>query len=197
MGADVSTDTTGEPSLQWLFRQLDARLFEQDHISTAAELRFRLSMPGWKVYEQLRRRTTSSRTAFMAMDFKNTVLSDILNRCFKPAVAKAGFVLKPINEAQPAGLIDNQIRAAILSGRFVVADLTDDNNGAYFEAGFAEGLGRPVIYTCEAEKFSKKNTHFDTNHMVTIPWDVTQLDEAASKLTATIRWTLPGEAKME
>src|SRR5207248_3210457 len=63
VGADVSTDTTGEPSLQWLFRQLDARLFEQDHISTAAELRFRLSMPGWKVYEQLRRRTTSSRTA--------------------------------------------------------------------------------------------------------------------------------------
>src|SRR5258707_1176980 len=78
--------------------------------------------------------------------------------------------------------------------RFVVADLTHDNNGAYFEAGFAEGIGLPVVYTCEREKFEAKKTHFDTNHMVTIPWDNKNLEDAGNRLTATIRATLPGEA---
>jgi nucleoside 2-deoxyribosyltransferase len=44
--------------------------------------------------------------------------------------------------------IDDQMRVALRTSRFVVADLTRGNRGAYWEAGFAEGLGRPVIYTC-------------------------------------------------
>jgi hypothetical protein len=41
------------------------------------------------------------------------------------------------------------MRAAILASRFVISDLTHDSPGAYWEAGFGEGLGLPVIYTCE------------------------------------------------
>jgi nucleoside 2-deoxyribosyltransferase len=93
-------------------------------------------------------------------------------------------------------LIDNQMRVAIRAARFVVADLSHDNNGAYFEAGFAEGLGRPVIYTCDAKKFAEKSTHFDTNHMTTVPWDLNNLEAAERLLTATIRATLPEEADM-
>jgi len=35
------------------------------------------------------------------------------------------------------------------------------NPGAYWEAGYAEGLGKPVIYTCEEAKFVEAS-HFDT-----------------------------------
>jgi nucleoside 2-deoxyribosyltransferase len=121
-------------------------------------------------------------------------MDQVLQNCFKPAVAQTGFELRALNETQPAGLIDNQIRAAIRRARFVVADLTHDNNGAYFEAGFAEGTGVPVIYTCERIKFEAKKTHFDTNHMVTIPWHVDALEEAGHNLTATIRATFPAAA---
>lgn len=79
----------------------------------------------------------------------------------------------------------------------MVADLSHDNDGAYFEAGFAEGLGLPVIYTCEASKIARGKTHFDTNHMVTVLWDVNKLDEACRALTATIRNTLPLESKLD
>jgi len=116
---------------------------------------------------------------------------NLLKTCFEPAALRAGFTLRPLNALPEAGLIDNQIRAAIRSARFVVADLTHDNNGAYFEAGFAEGLGIPVIYTCEAAKFKSHKTHFDTNHMTTIVWDARNLHKAGSELTATIRNTLP------
>jgi hypothetical protein len=158
---------------------------------------FRLSIKGWDFYEQLRHKTRISRTAFMAMQFGDATLQKVVRNCFQPATTRAGFELRPLNEGQGAGLIDNQIRAAIRAARFIVADLSHDNNGAYFEAGFAEGLGLPVIYTCEAGKFAAKKTHFDTNHMVTIPWDVADLRGAATRLTATIRNTLPAEADRE
>ena len=44
-------------------------------------------------------------------------------------------------------------------------NLSDDNNGAYWEAGYAEGLGIPVIYICEESKFDNKSktTHLLSN----------------------------------
>jgi nucleoside 2-deoxyribosyltransferase len=93
-------------------------------------------------------------------------------------------------------LIDDQLRVALRTSRFVVADLTHGNNGAYWEAGFAEGLGRPVIYTCRKSEWKKKASHFDTNHLVTVIWDPTDLKKAEDQLSATIRATLPQEAKL-
>jgi hypothetical protein len=64
--------------------------------------------------------------------------------------------------------------------------------------GYAEGLGRPVIYTCRRDVFedrkSENHPHFDTNHMVTVPWDPADPASAAPKLKDTIRATLPTEA---
>ena len=51
-------------------------------------------------------------------------------------------------------------------------------SGAYWEAGFGEGLGLPVIYTCEISKWAESKTHFDTNHLVTIIWDPGDLQKA-------------------
>src|SRR5215470_16220437 len=70
-------------------------------------------------------------------------------------------------------------------GRFVVADLSHGSHGAYWEAGFAEGLGLPVIYTCEEDAWKERKTHFDTNHMLTILWNASQLTKAGDELTAT------------
>ena len=107
-----------------------------------------------------------------------------------------------LTDGQPAGSIDDQLRVALRTSRFVIADLTRDNNGAYWEAGFAEGLGRPVIYTCRKNEWDQRDqpselkVHFDTNHHLTVIWDPENLQDAATRLTATIRNTLPAEAKM-
>ena len=65
----------------------------------------------------------------------------------------AGFDLFKSDDEPRAGLIDDQLRVDIQSSDFLIADLTHDNLGAYWEAGYAEGLGKPVIYTCEQENF--------------------------------------------
>lgn len=155
----------------------------------------RLSMAGWRRYEELQRGDTSSRTAFMAMKFGDPTLDGILNTHFRPAVDATGFRLKRLDEQQPAGLIDDHLRVEIKRARFLIADLSHHNNGAYWEAGYAEGLGKAVIYTCEKSAFAQ-GTHFDTNHHLTVIWDPDEPDVAAQKLKDTIRATLP-DARMD
>lgn len=77
-----------------------------------------------------------------------------------------------------------------------MSDLTNNNIGAYWEAGYAEGLGKPVIYLCEKSQFNEFKTHFDTNHHTTVVWDENDMDAAVKNLKDTIRATLPLEAKM-
>jgi hypothetical protein len=156
-----------------------------------------LTLEGWQTYEELKRGRSASRKGFMAMSYRNEDLDTVFRDCFKPAVAAAGFDLRRLDEAPSAGLIDNRLRVEIRTSRFLVADLTGDNLGAYWEAGYAEGLGKPVIYTCEKSYFNEHKTHFDTNHHHTVVWDPDKLDDAAAALTVTIRATLPSEAIME
>lgn len=185
-----------ESGWNWLHQQIGPeRLYivEPD----GANGKFRLTMEGWRRYEEIKRLVQESRTAFMAMKFGDAQLTKLVDEHFRPAVQQTGFELHLLTDNQAAGLIDNQIRTAIRTAAFVIADLTHGNNGAYFEAGFAEGLGLHVIYTCKADVFHEKKTHFDTNHMVTLLWDPADASSAEELLKNTIRNTLPLKAKMQ
>jgi hypothetical protein len=158
-------------------------------------LHFRLTMDGWERYQSLKKTEIESPTAFMAMKFGQMISIVLVDECFRPAVIRTGFKLQLLTEGQPAGLIDDQLRAAILRSRFVISDLTHGSPGAYWEAGFGEGLGRDVIYTCEKSAWEKQGTHFDTHHLNTIIWDFADLKKAEDRLTATIRATFRADAK--
>jgi hypothetical protein len=182
--------------LGWLLGQQEAHNLLDNRGDERGAILLRLKMEGWHRYEALKRAEVESHTALMAMQFGDAELDSVVKDCFAPATKRAGFDLRILTEKQPAGLIDDQLRVALRTSRFVVADLTHRNNGAYWEAGFAEGLGRPVIYTCRRKEWDEKRTHFDTNHLVTIIWDIGDLASTAERLTATVRATLPTEAKM-
>ena len=96
------------------------------------------------------------------------------------------------------GLIDVRLRLEISTSRFMIADLTHQNNGEYWEAGVAEGIGRPVIYTCRKNVFEDPKTkpHFDTNHYLTVVWDPENPAAAAEQLKTVIRVTMPTEAAL-
>ncbi len=147
LAATVGTSvSTGNPGMVWLFDELAPRKLLHHRSEPNAVYVLSLTIDGWARYEELHKVRSESRTAFMAMKFGDDVLDRVVLECFKPAVARAGFELRKLTDEQPAGLIDNQIRSAILSGRFVVADLSHGSHGAYWEAGFAEGLGLPVLH---------------------------------------------------
>jgi len=156
-----------------------------------------LTFDGWEYYETLLKGKATYRKAFMAMKFGDRELNEVLEKIFKPSVKMAGFDLFKSDDKPRAGPIDDQLRVDIQSSDFLIADLTHENPGAYWEAGYAEGLGKPVIYTCELEKFNSQPTHFDTNHHLTVFWDKKSPEQAGDKLKDTIRATLPQLAKLE
>lgn len=114
---------------------------------------------------------------------------------FVDAVQQTGFELHRLDQEPKAGLIDLRMRVEIRKAKFLIADLTDENRGAYWEAGFAEGLGKKVYYTCEASKFKKDKSHFDTEHMLTIKWSSDNMSAALDELKSAIRNDFPTEAK--
>ena len=160
-----------------------------------------LTLAGWQRYRELSSVHSVYRHGFMAMKYGDEQTDAIVREHFVPQVALAGFELKRLDEGQPAGLIDDQLRVSIRQARFLVCDLTHGNRGAYWEAGFAEGLGTPVIYTCRRDVFNDPNhechPHFDAAHWVTIPWDPESPTDAATKLKAIVRATLPADARLE
>ncbi len=162
----------------------------------ADDMNVQLTFEGWEHFEQIKIGSVIYRKAFMAMQYGNSILDSIVQDTFKPSTKRAGFELILQNETRRAGLIDNRMRVEIQSADFLIADLTHRNPGAYWEAGYAEGLGKPVIFTCEKSVFDDKKTHFDTNHHLTIVWDEKAPEVAGEELTATIRATLPHLAKM-
>lgn len=154
-----------------------------------------LSLQGWRRYEELKHRVAQSRVAFMAMPFGDAKLNAVFTDHFVPAVRETGFELRRVIDGQGAGLIDDQIRIQIRRARFLICELTGGNRGAYWEAGYAEGLDRPVIYTCR--KDAHDEVHFDANHHLIVLWDPQNLGLATEQLKNVIRATLPTEAKLE
>jgi hypothetical protein len=157
-----------------------------------------LSIQGWERVHELMKEAKDSRKAFMAMKFGDPRLDEIFRDHFKPAVKQTGFTLSRLDEEPRAGLIDDRMRLEIRTSRFLIADLTHGNAGAYWEAGFAEGLGRPVIYTCRKDVFDdpQRRPHFDTNHHLTVVWDPEAIERAVEELKTVIRVTLPADAHL-
>lgn len=100
-----------------------------------------------------------SNNCFVAMAFdentkdaRDAIKSALDETGFRPIIIDEEFI-------QSDKTINDAIFAGIRNSRFCISDFSFHRNGVYFEAGFALGLGRPVIYICSEEEF--KNAHFD------------------------------------
>ena len=125
------------------------------------------------------------------MKYGDITLEKFAAEILKPTIkVSLNYDLLDVRDVSRAGIIDNIMRVQIRDCSFVLVDLTHDNSGAYWEAGFAEGLGKPVVYICERSKFEEFKTHFDTNHCTTVLWSNDKVDKFKANLIATVRRSL-------
>ncbi|WP_114098298.1 hypothetical protein [Thalassospira profundimaris] len=180
-----------EDDLEFVLKSLE----DKGLVEGRAPLMYRLTFSGWEHLHQIIQGEESVDTVFIAMSFGDTELNRIVDEHIRPAITRTGLKLRKLNDpdGQKAGLIDDRLRLEIKMAKLVLADLTHDNNGAYWEAGYAEGIGKPVVYLCEENTFNKRTggTHFDTNHHLHILWSSEKIDQAVEQLVACIRATLP------
>ena len=69
-----------------------------------------------------------------------------------------------------------------------MADFTGHRGGVYFEAGFALGLGIPVVWTCKRSDYT--GTHFDTRQRQHLLWDTPE--DLREQLMNHIAARIPG-----
>jgi len=127
---------------------------------------------------------------FIAMAFR-LATSDVLHTDgLNVGIANAGYHPLRIDRKDHNNRIDDEIVAEIRKSKFVVTDLTGKNAGAYFEAGFAMGLGKPVIWTCQQSEIDAGNVHFDTRQYSIVSWELDKLDDFSKRLTQRIEATI-------
>ena len=123
---------------------------------------------GWDYLDEHTSDLEEKSQAFVAMDFCDK-MKPIWEDAIRPAIIEAGYTPYRADEDRHGENIIFKIMAEIKNSRFVVADLTGQNNGVYFEAGYGLGLGLPVIWTIR--KDDVKNVHFDTAQYNQIRWE--------------------------
>ena len=116
-------------------------------------------------------------------------LKHIFDDAIYTACEECGFSAERVDSSEHNEKICDRIITKINESRFVIADFTQNKHGVYFEAGYAMGLGIPVVWTCSKEFLEKETLHFDTRQYNHIIWKngndlKTQL---ISRIKATIK----------
>ncbi len=125
-----------------------------------------LTPQGYKHIEQLQKYFSHGRNVLVAMKFGDDTIR--LREAIRKGIADAGYIAVFIDEVQHNDFITPELLKYIRDSKFVVVDLTHQNNGAYFEEGYAMGLGKPVIQLCQKDQ----RLHFDIAQKNTIMWGV-------------------------
>ena len=149
----------------------------------------RLTPAGWQRVIELKKHTKHSNQAFVAMWFSDG-LTEAYENGIKKALEDTGFSSYRVDHDEHNQKIDDRIIAEIRKSGLLIADFTGHRGGVYFEAGFAMGLGIPVIWTCKETDI--KNAHFDTRQYNHITW--INPAELKTKLIARIEASIPGIA---
>jgi hypothetical protein len=128
---------------------------------------YRISARGYMACDELAAKRAASTQAFVAMWFAPE-MNGAYDSGIKPAIEAAGYSPMIIRGKEHVNKIDDEIIAEIRRSAFLVADFTGHRGGVYFEAGFAMGLGLPVIWSCKAEDIGE--LHFDIRQYNCIDW---------------------------
>lgn len=134
---------------------------EQRHV-------FCLTAKFWEKVENLQQKAIDSKRVFVAMWF-NESMDDYYRNGIKKAVEETGYVPVRIDLKDFNDKICDEIVAEIRQAKFMIADCSKYRTAVFFEAGFAKGLGREVIFTVKKEDVEELKEHFDTrqyNHIV-------------------------------
>jgi nucleoside 2-deoxyribosyltransferase len=103
-------------------------------------------------------------------------------------LAKHNCVAIRIDKEHPIQELVGTIKSEIRKSQFVIADITDERPSCYFEAGYSEALGKPVIYVASKESVIKPGQktviHFDVHMNVGF---FTNIKELKAKVSQAIQ----------
>lgn len=139
---------------------------------------------GWDYLDRIETSAlmSASSQVFVAMWFDPSMESAWVHG-IRPALESAGYTPYRVdNDLSDLGRIDAKIETEIKRSRFLIADVTGARQGVYYEAGYAMGLGLPVIWSVRSDRMN--DMHFDTKQYKHVIWDTP--DDLLEQLTALV-----------
>ncbi len=145
-----------------------------------------VSAEGWARAAELQTSRAESKQAFVAMSFDSS-MEIAWTDGFAPGIERTGYRPHRVDKEEHLEKICDKIIADIRRSRFLIADFTLQKPGVYFEAGFALGLGLPVVWTCRKDDLER--CHFDTRQYNHIVWETPEdlARQLKNRIEATIR----------
>jgi len=126
-----------------------------------------LVVKGHILYDELKLSRAASSQVFVAIWFDEQMKA-AFDGGFAKAITNSGYDPIIMNRKEHDEKIDDRIIAEIRQSAFVVADFSGHRQNVYYEAGFAHGLGRRVLFTCRKDCVT--NLYFDVRQYNTIEW---------------------------
>ncbi len=126
------------------------------------EVKIRLTIKGISKVEQLQKLQAHNKNVFVAMSFDKS--ANKIRKAIKNAIDNAKFSSILMDEIIHNHQIVPEMLRLIKESKFMIMDITKPNFGAYYEAGYAQGLGKEVIITCKKEVFDKSDKDFVCNY---------------------------------
>lgn len=149
-------------------RNLIRRTDGPDDLTDSFIYKFEITASGWAFLEERDHPTAFGDQVFVAMSFHDD-LKSAWESGISPALKKAGYRPYRVDAEPHINRIDTKIITEIKNSKFLVADITLQRPGVYFEAGYAIGLGLPVFWCVRNDDL--KNVHFDTRQYNHIVWE--------------------------
>jgi len=172
-------------------RYMQAKFFneylQENKFITGVTGSIKLLPNAFKRIDTLQKNQSNSKNVFVAMSFaddmKNTRIA------IRKAIENAGYIPIIMDEVEHNKQIVPEMLYQIKQSKFVVAEFTGHNNGAYYEAGYAAGLGKEVIHICEEKAFGTDG-HFDIKQKATILWktEAELTEKLCKRIKATIEY---------
>lgn len=147
------------------------------------ELTISITPKGLARIEELQRNQKNNLNVFVAMKFGSETIE--LREKIKEGLE--GFNVRIMDEIEHNHQIVPEMLYEIRNSRLVIAELSHHNNGAYYEAGYALGMGKEVIHIC-SKKELESGLHFDVSQVNTIIYD--SIEEIPDKLKKRIKATI-------
>ncbi len=182
-GSTISFDERNK-QLNFLINYLKETEYITSH-NTNTDTSYIIKTKGIERIDLLQKRNSNSKTAFVAMSFAPEMKP--IREAISSAIYESGYIPRIMDEIEHNHQIVPEMLYEIRQAKFIVTELTGHNNGAYFEEGYAIGLGKEVIQICKKEAF-EADGHFDVKQVNTIMWeDAEQLKNALiGRIKATI-----------
>jgi len=151
---------------------------------TNSMVTYKITARGWLRVQELEEQNKVIQQGFIAMWFDSS-MEDARKKIIQ-VVEECGYLPRIIDLKEHNNQIVPEIFFEIKRSRFVLADLTGQRNGVYYEAGYAEALNKPVILSCKESDF--ENRHFDVAQKNTIQWK--DLEDLYKRLKDRIKATV-------